>query len=385
MPFMHSKILSLLMVVLLVGACQDEKADKTAGDKGMHGVPVRVESPQKRMLTEWKEFTGRFQAQQRVEVRARVSGYLDEIKFEDGQMVEKGDVLFVIDQRPFNIALAIAQARFDAANNEHKRAKALRKSKAISEEDYDERLQAMRIAQAELDKAKLDLEFSNVTAPISGRISNNRIDVGNVVNGEIATNATLLTTIVSTSPIEFYFEASETDVLNHLRNIQNGTAISERGQGMDVFLKLQDEDAFKHKGKINFADNALSEDTGTVIIRAEFENKDNLFTPGMFARLRLAQGDPKEKIIIPQNIVGTEMTRKYVYALNEENKATRKYITLGHITEDGLQIVRDGLTTDDRIVVGGLHMVQPGATIIPIDAATANTSPKDAEPAQESK
>ena len=350
-------------------SCNDD-TDTPPKNAAPQGIPVRVAAPQVKNLTEWNEFTGRFQAHQRVEIRARVSGYLDAIKFEDGQIVKKGDVLFIIDQRPFQIAVDQEQARFDAANSEYLRAKGLRKSKSISEELYQERLQVMRIAKASLDQARLNLEFTEIKAPISGRISNNRIDVGNAVNGNLASSATLLTTIVSTAPIEFYFEVTETELLNYLRARQRGEALSDRGKNYPVFLKLQDEDDFLHRGKINFADNEISEDTGTVLVRAIFDNREQLFEPGMFARLRLARGPASDKIIIPQHVIGTEQTRKYVYALDSENKAQRKYLKLGAIVEDNMQVVHSGLEREDRIVIGGLHMVRPGALITPIESNT---------------
>lgn len=379
---MATKRLKLSMVLLAsllaLSSCKLETGNVPAEAQPMQmqGVPARVEKPETRSLTEWAEFTGRFQAQQHVELRARVSGYLDEVKFEDGQIVEKGDVLFVIDQRPFNIAVQSARARFAAANNEYQRSKGLRKTRAISEEDYDQRLQAMRIAQADLEQAKLNLAFTEIKAPISGRISNNRLDVGNVVNGEAATNATLLTTIVSMAPIEFYFEASETDLLSYLRMKENGTAQSDRGKALPVFVKLQDEEDFIHEGKINFVDNVLSADTGTILIRAIFENEKRLFEPGMFARMRIAQGKPGEKILVPQSVIGTELTRKYVYILDDDDKAQRQYVELGTVTKDGMQVIRQGLKVDDRMVVGGLHMIQPGVLVSPMmaDAAPAQVA-----------
>ncbi len=370
MLFKQTRLLALtLMAVIPLSACNDKPEEPVVDEMAammQNGIPARVENPQVREITEWSEFTGRFQAMQRVEIRARVSGYLDEIKFEDGQIVNEGDVLFVIDPRPYKIAVDGAQANYNATYNEYKRAKKLRSSRAISEEDYDARVQVMQTTRAELDKANLNLEFTEVKAPFTGRISSNRIDVGNLVNGD----ATLLTIVVTTAPIEFYFEPSETDMLKYSRARKNGHAAQDIAKGYPVFVRLQDEEDFVHEGKINFLDNELAIDTGTIQARAVFDNKEAIFEPGMFARLRIADGAPQARVLVPQDVIGTEQTRKFVYALDGENRAIRKYITLGDVTKDGLQVVRDGLTKDDRIVVGGLHMIrQPGTLIMPIDAA----------------
>ncbi len=371
MLFKQSRLLVLaLMAAMSLSACNDKSEKPAAGDgmaaMSQEGIPARVEHPQVREVTEWREFTGRFQAMRRVEIRARVSGYLDEVKFEDGQIVNEGDVLFVIDPRPYQIAVDGAQANYDATYAEYKRAKKLRSSRAISEEDYDARVQAMQTTRAELDKANLDLEFTQVKAPFTGRISNNRIDVGNLVSGD----STLLTTLVSTSPIEFYFEASETDMLNYLRARKRETDAQDMLKGYPVYVRLQDEDEFVHEGKINFLDNELALDTGTIQARAVFDNEQAIFEPGMFARLRIAKGAPSERVLIPQKIIATDQNLKYVYALDGDNKAVRKYVTLGDVTGDGMQIVHEGLSAEDRIIVGGLHMIrQPGTLIVPLDAA----------------
>ncbi|MGH1403451.1 MAG: efflux RND transporter periplasmic adaptor subunit [Alphaproteobacteria bacterium] len=367
------KIIAFALIAAVpLSACNDAK-DQQADPMAMmmaNGIPVRVETPQSRTVTEWDEFTGRFQAAQRVEIRARVSGYLDNIQFTDGQIVQKDDALFVIDQRPFKIALDSAQARFEFANKEFKRARNLRASKAISEEDYDQRLQEMRIAKADLEDAKLNLEFTEVKAPFTGRISRNRVEVGSLISGG-NDGATLLTTLVTTSPIEFYFEGSETDMLRYIRAREKGEASDDRSTPYPVFAKLQDEDKFLHEGQINFLDNELAPDTGTIQVRATFENKDGILEPGLFARLRIAMSKPIDAVLVPPHIIGTEQTRKYVYTLDTENKAVRSYITLGGLTEDGLRIVKSGIETDVRMIVGGLHMVQPGALIAPIDANAA--------------
>lgn len=325
------------------------------------GVPVRVGTPAIETVQEWDEFTGRFQAKEHVDLRARVSGYLEEIRFTDGQMVEKGDVLFVIDQRPFQFAVDSAKARFELADKELKRAASLRKTKAISEEDYDQRLQEQRIARAVLDEAKLNLEFTEVQAPVSGRVGRNLIDVGNLVGSEP------LTTIVSVSPIEFYFEGSEEEFLRYARNARVNKEAPQRGESYPVFLKLQDEEDFVHEGSINFIDNVLDENTATIQVRASFANDDGLLVPGLFGRLKIAMAGPFDAIVLPPEVIGTEQTRKFVYVLDDENKARRAYVKLGGVTKEGQQIIKSGLEEGSRVVLGGLHMVRPGALIAPID------------------
>lgn len=356
----------MLVAVISLSSCKEEVG---AGPEGhmQSSVSVRVEQPEQRVVTEWDEFTGRFQAVQRVELRARVSGYLDEIKFEDGRIVQKDDVLFVIDPRPFQIAMKSAKARFELANKEFKRAKMLRSSKAISEEDYDQRLQEHSITQALLDEAKLNLEFTEVKAPFTGRISRNRVDVGSLISG--GASATLLTTLVTTSPIELYFEGSEGDLLHYLRTRKKTE--DGRSETHPVFAKLQDEDTFVHEGKINFLDNELAFDTGTIQVRAIFDNETDILRPGLFARLRIAINDPVAVLLVPANVIGTEQTRKYIYTLDQDNKAVRTYVKLGSLTEDGLRIIKSGLTTENWVVVGGLHMVRPGVEILPIKVVDA--------------
>ncbi len=380
MPF-NLKTLSFIAVALLgLNACKDNKENAQASYVPQ-AVPVQVVPPEVREVTEWDEYTGRFQAAQRVEIRARVSGYLQDIKFDDGQIIQKNDVLFVIDQRPFTIAMESAQARFELAKKEYDRAKSLHKSKAISEEDFDQRLQQYRITKSDLDDASLNLEFTEVKAPFTGRISRNLVDVGSLISGG-SSNATLLTTLVSVSPIEFYFEGSESDVLRYTRAAQNGEIPNDRGNEHAVYAQLQDETDFTHEGKINFLDNELDRSTGTMAVRATFNNDNGFLEPGLFARIRIAMGEPSERFLISPEIIGTEQTRKYVYVVTDENKAVRKYITLGHLTDDGMQIAKSGLNKTDKIIANNLHMIRPGAMVSIMQPAENNDAPKSEEIAQ---
>ena len=361
----------LLLAAISLSACNQENND----DKRSHFggvVSARTEQPQLRMVTEWDEFTGRFQAMQRIEVLARATGYLQDIKFKDGQIVQKGDVLFIIDQRPFQIALNRAQARFELADKEYKRAKGLRTLKAISEEDYEQRLQERHVAKADRDEARLDLEFTKVKASFTGRISRSLVDIGSLISGDNS-SATLLTTLVSIDPIEFYYEASETDLHHYMRAREKGQYSDDRREPHPVFIKLKDEDDFVHKGMIDFRDNELDANTSTIQIRAVFQNEKGLLESGMFARLRVSWRGASEKIVVPSHVIGTEQTRKYVYALDKDNKAVRKYVTLGTVTEDGFRVIREGLSAEDRIIVGNLHKIQPNTPVKPIESGVSET------------
>lgn len=366
------RIIPLIVFMFALVGCVPE--EQQAGPGAMGGaMPARVMAPEKREVVEWDEFTGRFQAAQRVEVRSRVNGYVEDVKFADGQMVEEGDVLFVIDPRPFQIALNSAEATYEQAQREFERAEGLRKSKAISEDDFDQRLQEMQVSKAAYDEAALNLEWTQVKAPFSGRVSRNYVDIGNLVSGGDA-SASLLTTIVTVNPIEFYFEASEGDVLKYIRLYKSQERSGERGQPWPVFLKLQDESDFTHQGTINFVDNEIDVDTGTIQVRAVFDNGERIFEPGLFGRMRLTTTEPFEALLVPDHIIGTEQTRKFVYTVNTEGKAERSYLKLGTLTEDMMRIVKGGLGATDQVVVGNLQMIQPGMQIQPITQDDAQTA-----------
>ena len=359
------RLLSLFSALLLLTACLPEQQPSAPMAPPQGALPVKVITADTREVVEWDEFTGRFRAAQRVEIRARVSGYVDEIRFQDGQIVEQGDVLFVIDPRPFQIAVNSAKATLDLYNKELERAKGLLETKTISKDTYDKRFQDREVSQAAYDDALLQLEWTQVKAPFGGRVSRNFVDIGNLISGGDA-NATLLTTIVSVDPIEFYFEGSEADVLKYSRLYESNERDGTRGGAWPVFVKLQDEDDFVHEGSINFVDNALDFDTGTKQVRAVFDNSDGFLQQGLFGRLRLTTTKPFEALVVPDALIGTEQTRKYVYTIGPENRATRSYLTLGTLTEDGMRIVRSGLEASDQIIAGNLQMIQPGMQVQPV-------------------
>ncbi|MBN65966.1 MAG: efflux transporter periplasmic adaptor subunit [Rickettsiales bacterium] len=326
-------------------------------------MEVEVAHPATKRLIEWDEYTGRFRAIEHVELQARVSGYLDEILFEDGQMVEKGDVLFVIDPRPYKIARDQAAAELQRTRKDYERARILEKKRAIPTEELDRRRQDYKIAQSQLDAAELDLEFTNVEAPVSGRVSRNYVSAGNYITGGMA-NATLLTTIVSLKPIYFYFEASERELLKYIRLSEEGSDLASREASIPVYAKLQDEETFTHTGFMDFIDNAIDLQTGTIQGRAIFENAGDVIQPGMFGRAKLPASEEYEALLVPDTIIGTDQSRKFVYTLTKDNTVGRKFIKQGPLEGD-FRIVREGLATEDIVLTKNLQKIRPGMPITP--------------------
>jgi RND family efflux transporter MFP subunit len=339
---------------------------------------VMVATPLSQRVAQWDEYTGRFDAFEQVELRARVSGYIEQVHFRDGQIVQKGDLLFTIDQRPFQLAVEAAQAEVSRANaqvqlaeNEVERAEGLIRNQTITARDVDQRRANLSVARAakqaaevSLRNASLNLEWTQVRAPINGRISDKRVDAGNLISGG-QQGATLLTTIVSLNPIHFTFDASEADYLRYTRLFASGARPSGRDNPNPVQVRLSDETEWKRTGRMDFVDNAVNARSGTIRGRAIFENPDQLLTPGTFGRMRLWGGDA-DALLIPDQSIVSDQARKIVLVLGPENKLLPKVVTLGPLA-DGLRVVRDGLTKDDRIVINGLAnpMVRPGATVNP--------------------
>jgi RND family efflux transporter MFP subunit len=360
--------LTVLILPMMLAACGEGGQDTGA----MPPAEVDVSLPLKRTLTEWDEYTGRFEAVEGVEIRARVTGYLQEIKFQDGQLVKKDDVLFVIDPRPFEYALQRAEAQYGLAEKEFKRAEGLLKSKAIAEEDFDNRLQELKVAEAALNEAKLDIEFTAVKSPIDGKVSRDFVNVGNLVRE----NETALTRIVSVDPIHFYFEASQTDLLKYIRMDREGTRPSSDHASNPIVIKLQDESDFIHKGKMDFVDNAVDAGTGTIQGRAIVPNPDAIIYPGLFGRARLMGSNEYEAILVPDSAINTDQSRKFVFVVNDQNQAQRRYVELGPIQDDGFYIIRSGLDGTERVVTGGIQRIRmPDQPVTPID------KPLDAPPA----
>jgi membrane fusion protein, multidrug efflux system len=339
---------------------------------------VTVSRPLQKTITEWDEYTGRFTAVETVEVRARVSGFIDSIHFRDGQIVKQGDLLFVIDPRPYRIAVEQAKAEVERARSrlqiatlDVERAAPLVRSQTVTEREFDTRRSTQREAagavaslEAALKQAELNLQWTEVRAPISGRISDRRVDAGNLITGG-ANGATPLTVIVSLDPIHFEFDGSEADFLRYLRLAAAGARPSSRDVQNPVSVRLADETEYKHQGRMDFVDNVLNPKTGTIRGRAIFENKDGLLTPGYFGRLRLFGGQ-HEALLVPDNAIMSDQSRKIVLTVAEDGTVGTKLVELGPIV-DGLRVIRSGLAPTDRIVIEGLQRARPGQKVAPED------------------
>ena len=336
-----------------------------------------------RQVTEFDEFTGRFEAIQRVEIRPRVSGYISSVNFTEGREVKKGDVLFVIDPRPYEATYKHDKALLDQAHSqatlaqsERVRATKLLESHAISQEEYDSRAASLEqananveAAQAALDSAALDLSFTRVTAPIDGRISRALITLGNLVTA----GQTELTTLVSLDPIYVRFDGDEQAYLKYIKlareAAQAKSKTNEAGTtGSEVMVGLANESGYPHQGVMVFVDNELDPTTGTIRGRAKLDNHDRAFTPGLFARVKLMGSNQYNALLINDSAVGTDQTVRYVLVVGADNKVEYRPVKLGPII-DGLRVVTDGLKAGETIVVSGLQRVRPGSPVTPARVA----------------
>lgn len=335
---------------------------------------VTVAKPVMKNIVDRTDFIGRFEAVDQVDVRARVSGYLDIVHFQDGPLVRTGDILFTIDPRPYRntleqakAAVTSAQVRLEFAQSDLDRAEQLRRTGNIADQLFDQRRQAFLTGRAEMDRAqaalrqaKLDVEFTEVRAPLAGRISRKLVSEGNLINA----NETLLTNIVSLHPIQFYFDVDERSFLAFSQQAQGGTRTSTSGETNEVTLTLTDERLGELKGWVDFVDNRLDAASGTIRLRATFDNKDMFLTPGLFGRVSVGASDPYKAILLPDEAISSDQDRRVVYMIDEKNIVHLKPVRIGPRI-DGYRIVRDGLTGDETVVVNGLIRVRPGAPITP--------------------
>ncbi len=378
--FYPTRLLFAFVLMMLV-ACEDNSAQSPPLEQP--APEVTVATPLVKDVTDWDEFTGRFYAVESVEVRPRVSGYLQSIHYEEGSLVKAGDLLYVIDPRPYQAILdqakaelTRAKAALELAENDLTRAEKLYKSRAISEEELDSRGSQKRAAIAALEStmatitaAELNVEFTHIKAPISGRISRTRVTKGNLVTGGDF-DSSLLTTIVSLDPIYVYFTADEQSVLHYTRMDMAGTRKSSRITPNPVLLRLADEDEYLHKGKMDFVDNQIDRATGTMRGRAIVENPEYLLIPGMFADVKLLGEGPYEALLIPDSAISVDQTIRFVYVLDENDTVERRQIKPGKM-QDGLRVIRSGLKKEDRIVINGIQRVRAGMKVSPESSTIA--------------
>lgn len=373
------KIAALLALATLVASCGEQK--QQAG--GPPPPAVTVAKPQKRTVVDYDEYVGRFVAINSVEIRARVSGYLDKLHFKDGQVVKQGDLLFTIDKRPFQNTLDQARANLLQAQSnlaftesDYTRGQQLVRDKTITDQTFEQRAQAFRNAkagvsanEASVRQAELDMEFTELRAPMNGRIGDRRVSPGNLVTGGTGGNTTMLATIVSVDPIYFEFTFDEASYLRYERLANAGQDVASRNTGVQVALKLIDESDFDHEGRMDFVDNVIDRSTGTIRARAQFDNADRLFTPGLFARVQVPASDPYQALLVPEEAIGTEQVRKFVYVVGDDSIARQHFVKLGQ-TIDDLRVIKEGVSANDRVVINGLMRVRIGQKVTAEEART---------------
>lgn len=364
--------LAISAIVLLATACGEQPPQ---GDRSP--PEVTVARPLVKAITDWDEYTGRLAAVKSVELRARVSGYLQSIHFREGAIVKRGDLLMVIDPRPYEAALdeakarlTQARARLEIAQRNLDRGQQLFAKRLLPQEELDLRSREKREAAAALEAAEaavrsveLNVEFTHIKAPIVGRISRAIVTEGNLVSGGTA-DSTLLTTIVSLDPIHVYFTAHERALLRYLRLDRAGVRRSSQDSPNPVRLRLADEEGFPHDGHMDFVDNRIDQATGTIQARAKFPNPKHLLVPGMFAYIQLLGEGPYDALLIPDAAIAADQAQQFVFVLDEKDTPQRRVIEPGRLV-DGLRVIRKGLSREDRVVIKGIQRVRAGSPVTP--------------------
>jgi multidrug efflux system membrane fusion protein len=368
-------ILAVLATAALGAGCDNSSQTQALPQQKAADLPtVTVSLPLRREIVEWDEYTGRFDSIETVEIRARVSGYLNEVHFKDGQTVNQGDLLFVIDARPFERTLEQSRAELEQATTrvrnaslDVERGQPLVERNVMSRKTFDDRENlvreaqaAVKVAEAKVKTAELEVSFTRITAPLTGRISRNQVSVGNWVSAGGAANATLLTNIVSQDPIHIYFDVSENNYIKYKRLAERGEGAANLGASVEI--ALPDERGFPHKAKLDFLDNRLDQGTGTLRARAVLANAAGLFSPGMFARVRVTGSPRYAATLLPDDAIGSDQTNKFIYVVGEDGKVVRRNIKLGPMHE-GLRVVREGVAGEAWVVTRGLHRARPGIQV----------------------
>lgn len=418
------RLLALALLVALAACGGKKPDDNAAGGAKNHPPAVTVATPLQQRIVDWDDYVGRFQSVKSVEIRPRVSGYLTAIHFKDGDLVRRGQLLFTIDPRPYRATLAQAEAAAQRqratlalARSQLARSARLLASEAIAREEYETRLSTVRTAEADVAAAdadvraaKLSVDFTAVRSPIDGRVSDRRVDIGNLVgsstgsatstrsgststagsgaaaggnagSGGTASDGSLLTTVVAIDPVYFTFDASEALYLKYERQNAAGTRISSRVHGNPVQIRLQDEPEYRIHGTMDFVDNAIDVGAGTIRGRAIVPNHDHFLTPGMFGRMRLLGSGAYTALLVPDGIVQTDQTRKTILVVGPDNKAVPRVVETGPLI-NGLRVIRKGLKPEDRVIVNGLQAAQAGKPVTPRQGKIAppetGTSPQEA-------
>ncbi len=356
---------------------------------------VTTALPQTATITNWDEYPGHLEAVESVEVRPRVSGYIDSIHFQDGAEVKTGDLLFVIDPRPFQAELdrasaerQVAETRLELAKNDLDRAETLRGTRAISVEELDSRNKSFREAQAALTAAKaaeavaqLNLDYTRVTAPIAGRIGRRLVTVGNLVQGGGMVPGTLLATLVSLDPVYCYFDADEAAFLRYRKNGETTEAAGSKPAALECELALVGETGFPHRGRVDFFDNTVNPQTGTIRMRGVFANADRVLVPGMFATARVPAGPPVKGLLVPAVAIGSDQGNKFVLTVNDAGIVEPKPIQVGR-QQGAMRLVTAGLTGKEAVIVNGLMMARPGGKVQVVNEATPPAAGSAATAAQ---
>jgi RND family efflux transporter MFP subunit len=374
--------LILVALSLWLAGCNNQQP----AVQGLPAPEVTVSKPEQKDVVNWNEFTGRTAAVNLVTVTARVSGYIVDIPFKEGDIVHKGDLLFQVDPRPYQDAYDQAVGQLQQAQANHQlqdatfaRQERLRETGVIAKEDYDTALSnknqaAAQVvsAQAVRNAAQLNLEFTHVTSPIDGRISRQLVNVGNLVQAD----STRLTTIVSIDPIYAYFSMDELAALSYQRLVREGKLTSTNGGKIPVYLQLQDETGFPHEGTIDFSDNSFDASTGTLLIRGSFPNRDGFLTPGNFVRVRVASSPKYNALLVADRAIGSDQDQSFVYVVDSKNIARLRHIKTGQLAE-GLRVVKSGLQPEDVVIMNGIIKVRPDSPVRPQPGAMEQFSSND--------
>jgi membrane fusion protein, multidrug efflux system len=365
---------TILLSALALASCGEKPQQQAAAAP----PPVTVAQPVKRTVTDWDEFTGRFEAIEEVQVRARVGGFVTNVEFKDGDMVHAGDLLYIIDPRPFEAVaaqadgqLADARAKTELAKRELDRGLSLVQTSAVSEQVVDQRRQALQaahaaetVAEGVQKAAKLNVEFTHVMAPIDGRVSRHLVSIGNLVAGSDNGASTLLTSIVSMDPIYIYFDVDEATYIRNSKLWFEGKRPSSRETANPVQVTLTGETKPSHEGKMDFIDNRLDVSTGTLRSRAIIPNKDLSILPGQFGRVRIIGSSPYEALLLPDSAIATDQSRKIVFVVKDDDTVEARPVMLGPL-DNGLRVIREGLKAEDKVIVDGLQRARVGAKVAP--------------------